>query len=164
MNQEHIVMTNCKSKWSYGTFPNLLAGAFVTLCLTGVAGAQSFGTISAGTSITVRTHQDINTRSSDGSVLSGVVEQDVFNGGGSVAIPRGAEVELLVKNIAKNEIALDLESITVGQERYAIQSEDVINSQQSAGFGANQRTGEFLGGGALIGAIVGAVTGGGKGA
>ena len=30
--------------------------------------------------------------------------------------------------------------------------------------GANQRTGEFVGGGAILGAIIGAIAGGGKGA
>jgi hypothetical protein len=93
------------------------------------------------------------------------VDQDVVNRNGNVAIPRGANVELLVKKIAKNQIALDLESVTVNGQRYGIQTQDsVVNSQQSDGLGANSRTGEFLGGGAVIGAIIGAIAGGGKGA
>jgi hypothetical protein len=41
------------------------------------ASAQSAGTIDAGTTITVRTNEQINAGNSDGRVFSGVVEQDV---------------------------------------------------------------------------------------
>jgi Terminase RNaseH-like domain len=70
-----------------------------------------------------------------------------------------------VKNISKNEVALDLESVTVNGQRYGIQTQDsVVSPQQADGLGANKRTGKFVGGGAVIGAIIGAIAGGGKGA
>ena len=151
-------MTSCKS--------GLLAGVMLwTLSFASGADAQSLGTIDAGTSITVRTNEEINASNSDGRVFSGVVERDVIDRGGNVGIPRGANVELLVKNIAKNQVALDLDSVTVNGQRYGIQSQDsVISPQQADGLGANKRTGTFVGGGAAIGAIIGAIAGGGKGA
>src|SRR5690242_7101140 len=159
-------MTNCKSGFGYRACSVLLAGAMLWTmsCATNVS-AQSVGTIEAGTTITVRTNEGINSGNSDGRVFSGVVDQDVVNNRGNVAIPRGANVELLVKRIANKQVALDLDSVTVNGQRYGIQSQDsVVSSQPADGLGANKRTGGFVGGGALLGAIIGAIAGGGKGA
>jgi hypothetical protein len=131
---------------------------------TGVS-AQSLRRIDAGTTITVRTNEEINASNSDGRVFSGVVDQDVVNRGGDVAIPRGSNVELLVKGISNSQVELDLDSVTVNGQRYGIQTQDsVVSPQQADGLGANKRTGTFVGGGAAIGAIIGAIAGGGKGA
>src|ERR1051326_2977122 len=159
-------MKSCGSGLVYRTLPRLLAGVIVcALSFGSGARAQSLGTIDAGTTITVRTNQEINSANSDGKVFSGVVEQDVLNRGGDIAIRRGANVELLIKNISRNEVALDLDSVTVDGRRYGIQAEDsVVSTQETDGFGANRRTGKFVGGGAAIGAIIGAIAGGGKGA
>jgi hypothetical protein len=159
-------MTSGKSRLGCRGLHGLLAGAMLwTLSFASGASAQSVGTIDAGTTITVRTNEEINASNSDGRVFSGVVDRDVVNRGGNVAIPRGANVELLVKNISKNEVALDLESVTVNGQRYGIQTQDsVVSPQQADGLGANKRTGKFVGGGAVIGAIIGAMAGGGKGA
>ena len=114
-------MTKRKSGLGYRALFGLLAGAMLwTLSCSGDASAQSRATIDAGTTITVRTNEEIQGSNSDGRVFSGVVDQDVLNRGGNVAIPRGAEVELLVRNISKNQVALDLESVTVNGQRYGI--------------------------------------------
>jgi hypothetical protein len=159
-------MKSCKSGLGYRALPSLLAGALLwTLSFASGVSAQSLRTIDAGTTITVRTNEEIKASDSDGRVFSGVVDQDVVNRGGNVAIPRGANVELLVKNISKNQVALDLDSVTVNGQRYGIQSQDsIVSPQQADGLGANKRTGKYVGGGAAIGAIVGAIAGGGKGA
>jgi len=136
-----------------------------TLSFASGASAQSLGTIDAGTTITVRTNEEINAKNIDGRVFSGVVDEDVVNRGGNVAIPRGSNVELLVKSVANNQVALDLDSVTVNGQRYGVQGQDgVVSTQQADGLGANKRTGTFVGAGAAIGAIVGAIAGGGKGA
>jgi len=128
------------------------------------ANAQ-YGTIDAGTSITVRNNEEINAKDSDGRVFSGVVEKDVMNRQGMIAIPRGSEVEMVVKPTSNNEVALDLSSVSVNGHRYGVESEDqLLNSEQKEGIGANKRTGKYVGGGAAIGAIIGAIAGGGKGA
>jgi hypothetical protein len=159
-------MKSGRSGLVYRTLPRLLAGVIVcALSFGSGARAQSLGTIDAGTNITVRTNQEINSANSDGRVFSGVVEQNVVNTTGDVAIRRGANVELLIKNISRNEVALDLDSVTVDGRRYGIQAEDtVVSPQEADGLGANRRTGKFVGGGAAIGAIIGAIAGGGKGA
>jgi hypothetical protein len=122
-------------------------------------------TIRAGTTISVRTNETIDVRNSDGRVFRGVVDQNVVDGSGNVAIPRGSGVELLVKNASNRNLTLDLESVTVNGQRYAVSAgADRIASGQREGLGKNRRTAEFMGGGALLGTIIGAIAGGGKGA
>jgi len=151
----------------------LVAGAVLwALCFANSAGAQGAyrspggaGTIDPGTNITVRTNEDINANDSDGRVYSGVVEQDVLNRNGSIAIPRGSSAELIVRKISNNDMALDLDSVMINGARYGLETQgSSVASQQREGLGANKRTGEFVGGGAVLGAIIGAIAGGGKGA
>jgi hypothetical protein len=98
------MMTSYKSRLGYRALPILWGAAMLwTMAFASGASAQSRGTIDAGTTITVRTNEAINASSSDGRVFSGMVDQDVVNRGGNVAIPRGASVEMLVRNIAKNQ-------------------------------------------------------------
>jgi len=165
-------MVISKSRRDYRSRSLLLVGALLwTLCFPHGASAQqrlqrgSTNTIDAGTSITVVTSEAINAKDSDGRVFTGVVSKDVVNRNGSVAIPRGSNAGLVVKQISDSEVALDLSSVTINRQQYSIVTEDnALSSEERDGIGANQRTGEFVGGGALIGAIVGAITGGKKGA
>jgi hypothetical protein len=74
-------------------------------------------------------------------------------------------VELIVKGISNQDLVIDLASVNVNGQRYAVTAyADGIAGGQRDGFGTNARTGEFLGGGALLGTIIGAIAGGGKGA
>ena len=139
--------------------PGLLVGFSMTLA------AQS-DTVPAGTNITVRTNERIDIRNaSDGRVYTGVVDQDVRDEHGDVAIPRGANVELMGRNIGRDEVALDLESMSVGGRRYIVRAgEESYSGSEKDGIGKNQRTAKYVGGGALLGTIIGAIAGGGKGA
>src|SRR5215471_19052135 len=141
----------------------MFAAVLSILPFRGTAGAQPAGTIDVGTSIDVRTNEEINTNSSDGRVYSGTVDRDVQDARGNVAIPRGSYVELLVRK-QSDQFELDLKSVSINGERFAIQAQNNVIAGRPEGVGANQRTGEFVGGGAIIGAIVGAIAGGGKGA
>jgi hypothetical protein len=117
----------------------------------------------AGTNIEIRTNEGIDLRdTSDGRIFGGSVARDVFDPNGNLAIRQGAHAELVVRNIGREDRALDLESIDLNGRRYAIDSETRIPERQ--GLGENRRTGKFVGGGALLGTIVGAIAGGGKGA
>jgi hypothetical protein len=121
--------------------------------------------IDAGTVIAVRTTEPIHVRSRDGRVYTGTINQDVVGENGRLAIPRGAPVELVVRAAPDKDLILDLESVVVNGERYAIDSDpNRIESEKRDGVGANRRTGEYVGGGAVIGSIIGAIAGGGKGA
>jgi hypothetical protein len=134
-------------------------------------GAASFAAlwgqdyIPSGAQIDVRTNESIRVSADDakGQVYDGVVASEIANPDGRVLIPRGARAELIVRHVGKNEIAIDLASITVGEHRYSVDASE-HSVRQREGIGGNKRTGEFVGGGALFGTILGAVAGGGKGA
>ncbi len=139
----------------------LLLGILVVATL-GVAQARTIGT---GTSITVRTNEMIDAKKSDGRVFAGVVDQDVTDTNGNVAIPRGSNAELIVRKASNKDLTLDLESVTVNGQRYTVNADaSRLSGGQRDGIGKNKRTGEFIGGGAALGAIIGAIAGGGKGA
>ena len=120
--------------------------------------------IPRGASIEVRTNQSIDVRErSDGRVYTGTVNADVVNPQGAVLIPRGSQAELIVNNIGQNDMTVDLESVSINGRRYMVSAQD-YDRGRSAGVGENKRTGEFVGGGALFGTLLGAIAGGGKGA
>jgi hypothetical protein len=62
-----------------------------------------------------------------------------------------------------SEITLDVQSITVNGRRYNITTAD-FKQKGNSGIGANKRSAEMIGGGAVIGTIIGAIAGRGKGA
>jgi hypothetical protein len=142
---------------------NVLFGlCFALYSFTGIRA----GTIAEGTTIAVRTNDAIDARDTgNGRVYSGVVDRDVVDDNGRIAIPRGCDVELMVRDIGHHTLALDLDGVVVTGKRYSVTTYDVTrDDEQKDGVGANPRTGKFVGGGALFGTILGAVAGGGKGA
>jgi hypothetical protein len=159
-------MRNIKSSFIFKSLVALVGLAFIgTGPLAYEASAQRATRIDAGTTIPVRTVEEINAKDSDGEVFHGVVDQDVLTRNGRVAIPKGSDVELVVKRVGDNEVALDLDSVTINGERYGVEAEqNVLESQRKEGVGVNKRTGKYVGGGAILGAIIGGIAGGGKGA
>ena len=149
----------------------IMAGVFLwALSLANLASAQRIysgidtGTIDAGTNVIVRTNERIYANASDGRVYSGVVEQDVKDRGGDIIVPRGSDVELIVRKLSDNDFVLDMDSVNIYGQRYGVEAESDVVGRQKPGLGANKRTGEYVGTGAVLGAIVGAIAGGGKGA
>jgi hypothetical protein len=146
----------------------LIAPVALTLALrlTGPAAAQPRDVthIDPGTLITVRSSETIDERALDGRIYAGVVEQDVTDGSGRLVIPRSSPVELVVRGAGDGDLILDLESVVVNGERYAVRAEanrvDAPPEQSNDG----HRTAIYAGGGAILGTIVGALAGGGKGA
>ena len=96
--------------------------------------------------ITVRPTESIDVERNDYRVYTGIVDQDVRGGNGQLAIPRGSTAELIVRVARDNDLILDLESVTVNGQRYAIKT------------GANRV--DSARDDSLVGAIVGAVSGG----
>lgn len=141
---------------------------------TGTVRSSSRATdyLSPGTEIQVRTDQAVNIKEAGrvGENYSGSVANDVLDKNGRVAIPKGSRAELRVvptnTGSSSNQMTLDLESVTVNGQLYRIQSEPLSASGggRTGGLGANKRTGEYVGGGALAGTLIGALAGGGKGA
>ena len=99
-----------------------------------------------GTVIPIRMNETIDVERRDNRVYYGTVNQDVMGGNGRIAIPRGANAELIVRVAPDNDLILDLESVVINGNRYAIRTD------------ANRVESDKPGG--LVGAIVGAVSGG----
>lgn len=145
-----------------------MAALLVTPALVSAQSWNYVDPVPAGTTIQVRTTEAIDTQTMDGRIFRGIVESDVRDGQGNIAVPRGATAELVVRRGPDNELVLDLDSVTVHGRRYGVDATrnrigggiDIRNS----GIGANKETARNVGGGAVLGAILGAVIGGGDGA
>lgn len=159
-------MKNQKSNFVHGLRIAILSVAIIwALPLTSVGQSRrGGGVIDAGTTVAVRTVQEIETND-NGKTFPGVVDRDVKARNGRILIPKGSDVELVVKKTSNDEVALDLDSVTVNGQRYSVEADpNAVDSDRKEGVGANKRTGKYVGGGAAIGAIIGAIAGGGKGA
>jgi hypothetical protein len=123
--------------------------------------------IPEGTSIAIRTNENINT-SDAGSSYSAEIRDDVLDPNGQVLIPRHSPARLMVVNTAENNsgknLALALQSIRVNGHNYQVVTNTTNGGAGGTGIGKNKRTGEYVGGGAVLGTVIGAIAGGGKGA
>jgi len=128
--------------------------------------SRNYITLPAGTELGVRTNEAINSSdTNDNRSYSAQVSRDVMDQSGNVTIPRGSEAQLVVRRISNNTLALDLQSVSVNGRRYNVDSADVTTEGNSRdGVGSNKRTAEYVGGGAVLGTVLGAIAGGGKGA
>ena len=127
---------------------------------------QRLPRLEAGTFITVRATQPIDTDRRDGRVFSGVVERDVWDDYRRLAvpaIPRGSPVELVVRTARDGDLILDLDSVIVDGQRYAVTAtSDRIENRDR--IDRRDQGAVMIGGGAVLGTIIGAIAGGGKGA
>jgi hypothetical protein len=126
--------------------------------------------IPEGTDIVVLTSDSIRSgQDSSGQLYPATIQHDVYGSSGQVAIPAGTHARLVVNNVRSGgavhspELVLDLYSVDIHGEQYRVDTSSVTESNRS-GLGLNRRTAEYAGGGAGIGALMGAVFGGGKGA
>jgi hypothetical protein len=102
--------------------------------------------IEPGTMIAVRTNNTIDSDRRDYQVYRGIVDQEVRGTDGRLAIPRGSDVELIVRVRTDNDLVIDLESVQVNGNRYAIRTDP--NRQEARRDDS------------LVGSIVGAIQGG----
>jgi hypothetical protein len=124
-------------------------------------------TIPAGSVLTVRMIDSINsTRNHAGDEFGATVEAPVVIGD-RVVIPRGADARVRLVQAAsagtmtgQSELEVELVSLTVGSTTYTVES-SVIQKQ---GASRGKRTAEAVGGGSALGALIGAIAGRGKGA
>ena len=107
---------------------------------------NQFTRLEPGTVIAVRTDQPINVERTDNRVFGGIVDQDVRGENGRLAIPRGSHVELIVRVARDNDLMLDIDSVTVNGQRYAIRTDpNRVESQRDN---------------SVVGSILGAINGG----
>jgi len=102
--------------------------------------------IQPGTIIAVRPNESIDVERKDNRVYYGIVDQDVRGDDGRLAIPRGSQAELIVRVAHDNDLVIDVASVTVNGERYAIKTDKAR---------AESRKDD-----SLVGSIVGAIEGG----
>jgi hypothetical protein len=141
--------------------------SMLLLCLLSCVGyAQSTRILPQGSEIKVRTDTAIPAKPAAGQAYTADVSNDVTDKSGAVAIPRGSRAQLVATPSEDGkDMILDLRSVTVNGRRYSISSAGTKQTSGSAdGLGANKRTGKYVGGGAAVGAVLGALMGGGKGA
>ena len=123
------------------------------------------------TRVAVRNNEEIDSKTAAaGQRYSAVVVQSVSDTRGRVVIPHGSAATLVVRSVrdqgkveGQSELALDIESVSIGGRRYRVETTDIVEKGKP-GVGGNARTGKFVGGGAVLGTLLGAVAGGGRGA
>ncbi len=130
-----------------------------------------YRTIPSGSTIEVRNNSTIDSQTAQvGQTYSGVIETSVRDANGRVAIPRGASATLVVRSASgqgklqgQSDLAVDVSSVDIGGKHYRLETNNYVEKGKE-GVGTNKRTGVFVGGGAALGGIIGAIAGGGKGA
>jgi hypothetical protein len=126
---------------------------------------STYASLPAGTEISVRTNEQIRTNHGDvGRRYTASIARDVLDANGNVVIPRGSDARLVVKDAGDGQVSLDLQSVIVNGQRYFLNTMDVHAGNERDGLGANKRTGTYVGGGAVLGTLLGAIAGGGRGA
>lgn len=127
-------------------------------------------TLPVGTEVMVRTIDNIDSKNANpGQKFAGSIDKDILDRNGAVAVPRGADAELIIETNTgggitdASDLLLDVDAITVRGVRYSVATTD-IEKRGKEGLGANKRTAKMAGGGALLGTLIGAVAGHGKGA
>ena len=141
--------------------PTKLLIALITL-LASAALAQTSHVLPQGAEIKVHTDTAIPANPPANAKYTATISNDVTDSSGSVVIPRGSRAQLVAVPNGK-DTNLDLRSVTVQGKRYLLTTE-TSKSSSPGGLGANTRTAKYVGGGAAVGAVLGALLGGGKGA
>jgi len=131
------------------------------------AAQRTSGELPAGTNIVVRMIDGVDSQSNSvGQTFAASLDEPVMING-DVAIPRGADVTVKLvdskdsgKLTGRAELTLDLVSVRINGQMVDINTQTVSRESSSRG----QRTAKVAGGTAALGAIIGAIAGGGKGA
>jgi hypothetical protein len=117
-------------------------------------------TLPSGTEIKVRADQEINAQAAQsGQSYPGTVTTAVTDSEGRVLIPKGSKADLTAQANG-SKVALELSSVTINGTKNRIETK----GYKQGGVGANKTTAKYAGGGAVAGALIGALAGGGKGA
>jgi len=125
--------------------------------------------VASGTEVPLRTDTTIKVdKANVGKTYKATITEAIMDQSGNVAIPKNSEANLAVVSTGNddNDVALDLQSITVNGRQYLLNSDTQSGKSGvgGSGIGMNKRTGKYVGGGALAGTLIGAIAGGGKGA
>lgn len=130
-------------------------------------GTAPTGTIPAGTNVVVRMIDNVDSQEAHvGQTFQASLDQPVMLNGQTV-LPQGADVTTVLteakssgKFEGKASLMLDIQSIHANGRDYRVQTTGVVEASSGRG----NRTTKVVGGTAALGAIIGAIAGGGKGA
>jgi hypothetical protein len=124
--------------------------------------------IPSGTTISIVTNEEISTRE-PGRTYTASLAQDIIDTNGKVLAPKASPAELVVVEtesggaVGTRTMELAVRSLTINGRRMNV-STAASEVRGDEGIGANRRTAEHVGGGALLGTVIGAVVGGAEGA
>ncbi len=124
-----------------------------------------------GAEVSVRTEDTIDSsKAAEGQTYAAEITDDVQDSDGNVVIPRGSNAQIIIRSASKgnrfhgqSDLLLDLQSVSVDGQEFLVSTTDLMQKGKQ-GIGANKRTAEYTGGGAVVGTIIGAIAGHGKGA
>jgi hypothetical protein len=130
--------------------------------------AASRDTIPAGTELTIRMIDSVDSeRDSVGQTFRASLDEPVLASNGDTVVPRGSDVVVKLvddkesgKIQGKTVLTLDIVSLTVNGREVDIDTTAITQESGSR----TARSGKVIGGTAALGAIIGAIAGGGKGA
>ncbi len=145
--------------------PQTAAAASVPAATAAPASADL--NVPAGTQITIRMIDDVNSQTAQvGQTYRASVDEPVMIDG-RTAIPRGADVVTKLVEFKEagriaggGQLTLVLASITVNGRRTDVTSQSVTQASESGG----KDSAKVIGGTTALGAVIGAIAGGGKGA
>ena len=128
-------------------------------------------TLPPGTQLSVRSDEQITATSDNvGQTYAGEIANNVVDQNGRLIIPYGSPARLTIADmstgtmgVGNNQVALALQSVRINGIDYMVQS-NTQTASGDRGIGANKRTAEMTGGGAVLGTVIGAIAGGAKGA
>jgi len=124
-----MIKLRTQSDWRITFAALTFATLFLILGSAGAATAQrrlgtgSAGALEAGATIPVRTIEMMSANSRNEQVFSGVIDRDVADRNGSVAIPKGSEVELALRPASNDQLTFDLVAITIDGQQYTPKTE-----------------------------------------
>lgn len=145
----------------------LLVASLGVLLVLGAGTALLAETVPAGTALHVRLQQTISSKDAkSGQEFGAVLDQPLVVNGKTLA-PKGATVHGIVATAVPSgrlsrpaQLYLKLKSIDINGKSYAL----VTNVRGGRGQSHKKRDAVAIGGGAGLGAAIGAIAGGGKGA
>jgi hypothetical protein len=143
----------------------------LVLSRAGIAPAPPAGAkvIPTGTEIHIRSDEKIDSdNASPGQRFAAEVVDAVDDLSGGVAIPANSKAKLLIVSesgggAGSPYMYLDLDTVSISGRVHRVYTSELKESNDK-GFGKNKRTAEFLGGGAALGGLFGAILSGGQGA
>lgn len=119
--------------------------------LLGMQICASADTIVLGTQIQIRMDRPIELRASERErVFPARVAQDVYAGDWNIAIRRGSDAELIVRQIDRGQVEVDLLSVTVNDTRWVPDTNILLYSMPSDSFQSRRALISRTGGASLI--------------